>query len=687
MKQLDVTIENPTGLHARPAKIFVNTAKKFSSKIQVAYGEKKVNAKSLIAMLTLGVKKGGLINIIIDGDDENDAFQALEQAFATGLGEEELIQETKNGHEQKGKVASKTAAKPAKTAVPTASSNGRDGNIIQGIAAAPGIAVGPIYQLKRDKLVVDEPFTTLAAEQARLQSALNTAKEALKALYQEMLTKKATAEAAIFEVHRELLEDADLLEGVNEQIENQQQSAPQAWQEVIESRAQMLAGLQDEVLAGRAADMRDVGQRVLRLMLGLSGEGGLTLPDEPVVLIAHDLAPYDTAALDRDKVLGFATAVGGPTSHSAIIARALNLPAIVGSGEGILALANGTTVILNGTSGRLALNPDDATVEKAKSDQKQWVENREAAAAAAHDPAITQDGHQVEVVANIGGHADAVKAVKAGAEGVGLLRTEFLFLERETAPTEDEQFAIYEAIVKTMDQRPVIVRTLDIGGDKPLPYIDTPAEENPFLGLRGIRLCLDQPELLREQLRAVLRAASHGPIRIMFPMVSNILEFRQARAMVEEIRVEVGAPEVEVGIMIEVPSAALMADIFAQEVDFFSVGTNDLTQYTLAIDRMHPTLAALSDGLHPAVLRLIHQTVEAAHKAGKWVGVCGELGSDPQAVPILVGLGVDELSVTVPAVPITKALVRALTLTDAQALAQKALQAATAAEVRALAAS
>ncbi|MCB0033398.1 MAG: phosphoenolpyruvate--protein phosphotransferase, partial [Anaerolineales bacterium] len=622
-----------------------------------------------------------------DGDDENEAFQAIEQAFATGLGEEELIQETKNGHQQKGKVASKTAAKPVQTAAPTASTNGQDGNIIQGIAAAPGIAVGPIYQLKRDKLVVDEPFTNLAAEQTRLQGALTAAKEALKALYQEMVAKKATAEADIFEVHRELLEDADLLEGVNEQIENQQQSAPQAWQEVIENRAQMLAGLQDELLAGRAADMRDVGQRVLRLMLGLSSEGGLNLPDGPVVLIAHDLAPSDTAALDRDKVLGFATAVGGPTSHSAIIARALNLPAIVGSGEGILALANGTTAILNGTSGRLALNPDQATIEKAKTDQKQWVENREAAAAAAHDPAITQDGHQVEVVANIGGHADAVKAVKAGAEGVGLLRTEFLFLERETAPTEEEQYAIYEAIVKTMGQRPVIVRTLDIGGDKPLPYIDTPAEENPFLGLRGIRLCLDQPELLREQLRAVLRAASHGLIRIMFPMVSNILEFRQARAMVEEIRAEVGAPEVEVGIMIEIPSAALMADVFAQEVDFFSVGTNDLTQYTLAVDRMHPTLAALSDGLHPAVLRLIHQTVAAAHKAGKWVGVCGELGSDPQAVPILVGLGVDELSVTVPAVPITKALVRALTLTDAQALAQKALQAATAAEVRALVAS
>lgn len=684
MKQLDVTIENPTGLHARPAKIFVNTAKKFSSKIQVSYGEKQVNAKSLIAMLTLGVKKGGHINITIDGDDENDAFHALEQIFATGLGEKELIQETKNGQQQKEKPAAKTTAKPVKPADSAASANEQDGNIVQGIAAAPGIAVGPLYQLKRDKIVVDEPFTTSAAEQERLQNALTAAKEALKGLYQKMIDKKATAEAAIFEVHRELLEDADLLETVNNQIESNQHSAPQAWQEAVESRAEMLASLQDELLAARAADLRDVGQRVLRLMLGLPDEGSFALPNEPIVLIAHDLAPSDTAALDRDKVLGFATAVGGPTSHSAIIARALNLPAVVGSGEGILELSNGTTVILNGTTGRLALNPDEATVKKAKADQKRWVENRQAAAVAAHDPAITQDGHRIEVVANIGGHADSVRAVKAGAEGVGLLRTEFLFLERETAPTEDEQYAIYEAIVKTMDQRPVIVRTLDIGGDKPLPYIKTPAEENPFLGLRGIRLCLDQPELLREQLRAVLRAAKHGPIRIMFPMVSNLLEFRKARAIVEEIRIEVGAPEVEVGIMIEIPSAAIMADAFAQEVDFFSVGTNDLTQYTLAIDRMHPTLAALSDGLHPAVLRLIHQTVEAAHKAGKWVGVCGELGSDPQAVPILVGLGVDELSVTVPAVPTTKALVRSLNLTNAQALAQKALQSATAAEVRAL---
>lgn len=306
------------------------------------------------------------------------------------------------------------------------------------------------------------------------------------------------------------------------------------------------------------------------------------------------------------------------------------------------------------------------------------------AAATATAPAITQDNHRVEVVANIGGLADAQKAASAGAEGVGLLRTEFLFLDRSDAPTEREQFEVYRDVVQAMNGQPVIIRTLDIGGDKPLPYITVPPEANPFLGERGIRLCLNRPELLRQQLRAILRAAEFGPLRIMFPMIADLAEWREARAMVADIQKEMGAPAVEVGIMIEVPSAALMADVFAREVDFFSIGTNDLTQYTLAMDRMHPSLAGKSDGLHPAVLRLIARTVEAAHANGKWVGVCGELGADAQAVPILVGLGVDELSVSVPAIPSVKAQIRGLTLTDAQAIAAKALACDTAPAVREL---
>jgi phosphocarrier protein FPr len=386
-------------------------------------------------------------------------------------------------------------------------------------------------------------------------------------------------------------------------------------------------------------------------------------------------------------VLGFCTAAGGPNSHTAILARALGLPAIVGAGSDVLALANGVQVILDGASGQLTVDPDAEALDAAREAQRRRRIRRTEALEAAGQPAITQDGHRMEIVANIGGVAESMQAAERGAEGVGLLRTEFLFMERSSAPTEDEQFEAYRDIARALDGQPVIVRTLDIGGDKPIPYLPVPYEENPFLGERGIRLCLNRPELLRTQLRALLRASQHGFLRVMFPMIADLGELRRARAVVEEVRSELGVPPVELGIMIEVPAAALLAEIFAREVDFFSIGTNDLTQYTMAMDRTHPTLAGRADGLHPAVLRLVDRTVRGAHAAGKWVGVCGELAADPQAVPILVGLGVDELSVNVPAVPIVKAQVRSLELTKAQELAAQALQCGTAAEVRALVAS
>ena len=500
-----------------------------------------------------------------------------------------------------------------------------------------------------------------------------------------MVQSAGAGEAAIFEAHQEILDDPDLLEGVLERI-GRQQSAARAWQATIDSRAKTLAALKDPLLAGRAADVQDVGYRVLRLLMG-GDEQQVSLPDYPVILVAQDLSPSDTAALDREKILGFCTAAGGPTAHSAIIARALSIPAVVSAGTAVLDIPNLTKVILNGSNGTLTIEPDAAAIAQAQDQQRQWQAAISHAAATAADPAITQDNHRVEVVANIGGLADAQQAASAGAEGVGLLRTEFLFLDRSDAPTEREQFEVYRDVVQAMAGQPVIIRTLDIGGDKPLPYISVPPEANPFLGERGIRLCLNRPDLLRQQLRAILRAAEFGPLRIMFPMIADLTEWREARAMVADIQKEMGAPAVEVGIMIEVPSAALMADVFAKEVDFFSIGTNDLTQYTLAMDRMHPSLAGKSDGLHPAVLRLIARTVEAAHANGKWVGVCGELGADAQAVPILVGLGVDELSVSVPAIPSVKAQIRGLTLTAAQAIAQQALACDTAPAVRELTAS
>lgn len=670
MKQLNIVIQNPTGLHARPAKIFVNTAKQFQSDIRVQHGAKKANAKSLISMLTLGVEAGTEISILVDGSDEEAALMALETAVSSGLGEEELLHH--NNH--KPITTTPEVAPP----LPLAASD----NLIQGIAAAPGIAIGPIFQLKHTEVTITETFSGASAEETRLLEAIEQARGQLTTVRQQMLTRTAASEAAIFDVHLEILDDPDLLDTVLGHIA-QQRPAAQAWQTAIEARAALMAGLDDPLLAARAADIHDVGYRVLRLLVRADDQG-LRLPDHPVIVVAHDLSPSDTASLPKDRVLGFCTAVGGPTAHSAIIARALSLPAVVGAGAGVLEVANHTLAVLNGRSGTLTLHPDEQTVAQAKSAQAEWLQQREAAAQAANTPAITQDGHRVEVVANVGGVADTQKAMLAGAEGVGLLRTEFLFLDRSEAPSEEEQFTVYRDIAQAMQGQPVIVRTLDIGGDKPLPYIEVPPEANPFLGERGIRLCLNRPYLLREQVRAILRAAQHGSLRIMFPMVADLSELRAARVIVEEVRAELNAPPIEIGIMIEVPSAALMADAFAPEVDFFSVGTNDLTQYTLAMDRQHPSLASKADGLHPAVLRLIARTVEAAHAAGKWVGICGELGADPQAVPILVGLGVDELSVSVPAIPTVKAQVRTQHWAATQQLAQQALACATAQEVRSL---
>lgn len=685
MKEFEITIRNPTGLHARPAKVFVNVAKQFASDIRVFHGEKKANAKSLISMLTLGAERGAQVRITADGDDEDEAIRTLEKAIRDGLGEEmpegEAAPMGADGRAPEGTAATDvtTEAEPEPAVSTIQSEKPTDGAVISGIAAAPGIAIGPVFRLRTQTITVDDgSFAGVEAEQARLGEALEAARAEL-ARIGEQLAQHAADEAAIFEVHAEILDDPDLLEEVQVKIE-QKQSAARAWQAAIRRRAEQVAALDDALLAERAADLRDVGQRVLRLLVG--DTQGPPLPQAPAIVVAHDLSPSDTAALSGLDVLGFCTAAGGPTAHAAIIARALRLPAVVGAGDGVLALDDGTPVVLDGSAGTLAVAPDETVLAAARARQSRWQEEQEAAIATADEPAVTSDGHRVEVVANIGGVEDAREAASSGAEGVGLLRTEFLFLERQAPPSEDEQARVYGEIVRALAGHPVIVRTLDIGGDKPLPYIDVPHEANPFLGERGIRLCLARPHLLRQQVRAILQAAEAGPVRIMFPMVADIDEWRRARDLVEEERAALGAPPVELGIMIEVPSAALMADRFAAEVDFFSVGTNDLTQYTLAMDRMHPTLATHSDGLHPAVLRLIAQTVDAAHAHGKWVGVCGELGADPDAVPILVGLGVDELSVNVPAIASVKAQIRALILEEAQALAEQALACARAEEVR-----
>ncbi|MCG8350772.1 MAG: phosphoenolpyruvate--protein phosphotransferase [Chloroflexales bacterium] len=678
MQQLDLVIHNSTGLHARPARVFVDLAKQYQSAIRIRHGEKQVNAKSLISVLTLGVTHGQQIQVEVSGEDEEAAAAAIVAAVRDGLGE--------GTHEENHAPTEPPAPEKAGPADPAPDITPAHvvlaaGDVVQGVAGAPGIAIGPIFHFERAQVEVQERFVSFDHEINRLQTALEAARQQLVNLHTDVAQRADASEAEIFQVHRDILADPALIDNVRAAI-SAGRSAAEAWHGATSDHATELAELSDALLAERATDIRDVGQRVLRLLTGAE-DGAPTLPDEPVIIVANDLTPSETVGLDPAHVLGFCTAVGGPNAHTAILARALGLPAVVSAGASILQLDAGTHVILDGNAGTLTVSPNEDVLARARATQQEQHDQRAAAAQRAGEPAITTDGHRIEIVANIGGVKDAQQAVERGAEGVGLLRTEFLFLDRTAAPTEAEQFAVYRDVAQAFGSQPVIVRTLDIGGDKAVDYLDLPHEDNPFLGERGVRLCLTHPQLFRDQLRAIMRAAAFGKLRIMFPMIADLGELRAARALVEEVRAEVDAPAVEIGIMVEVPSAALMADVLAPEVDFFSIGTNDLTQYTLAMDRMHPTLATRADGLHPAVLRLIASTVQGAHAAGKWVGVCGELGADAVAVPILVGLGVDELSISVPAIPTVKAQIRALNLAQCQERASQALACATAAEVRA----
>ena len=675
MKQLEIIIHNPTGLHARPAKTLVKLAKQFQSNIKIQHGEKTANAKSMVSVLTLGVTSGNHVTVMVDGEDEETALAEIEAAILSGLGDEKVPDETKTA-----KTGAVAPSGPEALVETSQHKKYSAPGVVQGVAAAPGIAIGPVFHYQQNEI----DLSKASAKESDLRVAIERARQQLRELYLQMLEmdKKLEAEASIFEAHVELLGDPDLFEAVQERLAGGQ-NALIAWKETIDERAAALAALKDPTLAARADDLQDVGKRVLRLMLGIKDDE-VRLPGTPVVVIARELSPSETASFDTRRVLGFGIVEGGPTSHIAILARALGLPAIVGADESILSLADQTKVILNGNDGTLTLDPAPNVLASAHAERERWLEGRRLAKEKSALPAVTLDGHRVDVTANAGSTANAVEAMKMSADGIGLLRTEFLFLERTTAPSEEEQFTVYRDIAETMNGLPVIVRTLDIGGDKPLPYIQLKPELNPFLGERGIRLCLNRPELFREQLRAILRASLYGKLRIMFPMVSEINELRQARAIVEELRKELGTQPVQLGIMIEVPSAALMADAFAPEVDFFSIGTNDLTQYTLAIDRGHPALASMHDGLHPAVLRLIAQTIDAAHKHGKRADICGELGSDPIAIPILLGLGMDELSVSIPSVPTVKAQVRTLNMANLKPLAQKALACSTAQEVREL---
>jgi phosphoenolpyruvate-protein phosphotransferase len=663
-------ISNTAGLHARPAAVLANLARKYASDIWVQRGDGRANAKSLTSLMNMDIRYNDKVNLVAQGSDAQEAINSLVPLILSGLGEE-------------GSSAPAPASRiVAEIARPAPMRRSEDPNLLLGVTASPGFAVGNVFQVRHQDLAVLETADDAEAEELKLADAIETSRRQLEALQYQLHGQADANKAAIFAAHQEVLDDPELHDMVRSAI-LKGKSAAFAWQQMINTQAEQMAKMSNALLAARAADVRDVGQRVMQNLTGI-GPRKIDAPANSI-LVAEELTPSDTANLDRSKVLGVCTTLGGATSHAAIIARSLGIPAVAGIEPKALDIPDGTPVILDGTRASLRLNPSVEEMARLQTRQERLTAKKKADLENAAAPAVTTDGYQVEVVANIGGLSDAVKGVSLGGEGVGLLRTEFLFQDRDTAPTEDEQYQAYSDIARALGpSRPLVIRTLDVGGDKPLSYLPIAKEENPFLGERGIRVGLNRPEVLRTQLRAVLRAASAGKLLVMFPMVATLTEWRAAKAMLDEERAKLGVDPIPVGIMVEIPAAAMMAEQFAREADFFSVGTNDLTQYTLAMDRGHPKLASQVDALNPAVLQLISLAVKGAQQHGRWVGVCGGIAGDPQAVPILIGLGVKELSVSVPAIPAIKAQIRALSLADCQELAQKALTLDTGAAVREL---
>jgi phosphocarrier protein FPr len=664
---LQVEVTNPLGLHARPAARLVQTLQRFQAEVtltNLTTQRGPIDARSINRVTTLGIRQNHTIEFAASGQDAAGVLAALRQLAANNFGDAPLA--------------------PTTQATPLPPTIAREGEWV-GIAASPGIAIGTVQTVQPVEWNV--PTTTTATPQvewARLLTALQQTRVDLQATLQRMQRQADAQSAAIFEAHLLFLEDAALREPAQPGIEQDHLNAAAAWQRAYQLLAAQYEQLEDDYLRSRAKDVLDVGRQVLAHLLGQTAPT-LQLTTAGI-LIAPDLTPAETAHLDIKLVQGIATAFGSTTSHSAILARALGIPAVVGLGAAVLKLASNTPLILDGTRGVIVVNAAANMIETYRQQQLAAQTAAEEAYSTSAAPAITQDGQRVEIAANIGSLEDARQAVAAGAEGVGLFRTEFLFLDRATEPTEEEQYQAYVAVAQTLQDRPLIIRTLDVGGDKPLPYIDVGHEANPFLGLRAIRLCLARPELFKKQLRAIVRVAVLHPVHLMFPMLATLDELQTARHLLTTVKQELQLfpTGMQVGMMVEVPSAAIQAADFAPLVDFFSIGTNDLTQYTMAAERGNAQVNYLSDALQPAVLRLIQQVVAAAEVHGKWVGVCGELAGNPQAVPLLVGLGVRELSMNAQAIPRIKQMIRTLNYAALQTQARTALQLATAAELRAI---
>ncbi len=652
------------GIHARPAAKLREVLVPFAAKVTITKGEQSADARSPVRLMTLGIKLGDTIRITAEGGRADEAAATLAALIESGMGE---------------KADPATAAAPAPAPAPLVAPVSDEPGVLAGVPAAPGLAIGTARFFRLPELTIDPIGKGASLERARLEDGINRVTRAIEA----DLGHAAGPMRSILAAHRAMLDDPELLEVARQAIVDGA-SAGQAWRQALRPQAELFRQSGDAHLAERADDMVDLERRVVSSIEGVQ-DAPLVFP-KGTILLADDLLPSQVTGLDPAQVSGFATVRGGPTSHVAILAASLGIPALVAMGAPLRGIEEGEMLILDAAAGTLRIAPSDAQRAEAQARVDARAAALAAARAAAGAEAKLADGTRIEVFANLGSVGDAERAVAAGAEGSGLLRTEFLFLDRETPPSVAEQTAEYQAIADALQGRPLIIRLLDIGGDKPAPYLPIAAEENPALGLRGIRVGLAHPQVLEDQLRAILGVRPIGVAKIMLPMIASVGELRAVRAVLDRLRGELGIGEkVELGIMVETPAAAATADLLAAEADFLSIGTNDLTQYTLAMDRGNPAVASGIDGLHPAVLRLIADTCRGAAAKGRWVGVCGGLASDPLAVPILVGLGVTELSATVSVVPEVKALLATLTLERARAHATAALACATAADVRRLA--
>ena len=563
---------------------------------------------------------------------------------------------------------------------------------IQGISGSRGVAVGNVYRYIQEEIVI--PDYTVAEDKVeeeigKFAAAMAATLKQLDTIRQKALDEMGPEEAAIFEAHMQIAQDPSLSDGIKSLVESSHTNVVAATAQTIETFANIFLGMEDAYMRERGADIKDIGDRLMRNMLGMNPRGLSHISGE-VILVAQDLAPSDTASLDKNVVKGIVTAAGGPTSHAAIMARTLEIPAVMGVGD-IESFVDGDKAVVLGTDGIVEMNPSDADWAEYTNQAAAFQEELKSLRESANLEATTTDGHHVELFGNIGKAKDAKNALTMGAQGIGLYRTEFLYMENDELPAEDVQFEEYKKVAQDMKGNPVIIRTMDIGGDKELKCLDLPSEMNPFLGYRAIRISLNRPDIFKVQLRALLRASAFGDIHIMYPMIASVEEVKQANAMLDECKEELTAEgkefnkDIKVGIMIEVPAAAVISQILAKYVDFFSIGTNDLCQYTLAVDRMNEAIGSLYQPLHPGVLRLIKHVIDASHEQGKFTGMCGELASDPVATMILLGLGLDEFSMTASSVPLIKNILRSVSKAECEEVANKALTMDTAEEITAYA--